>query len=137
MEILQLTYFCSSAETENFSKTAKKFNVPASNISQSVHRLEKELGVKLFDRSANRITLNDLGKEFYEDIKQALTLIENAEAKIQKSDEINGEIRILALTNRRIVTKAVEIFEEKYPSVSFFINHFDDENISNYDIIIT
>lgn len=137
MEILQLTYFCASAETENFSKTAKKFNVPASNISQSIHRLEKELGVKLFDRSANRITLNDLGKEFYRDIKQALTLIENAEAKMQKCDEINGEIRILTLTNRRIVTKAVEIFEEKYPSVSFFINHFDDENINNYDIIVT
>lgn len=137
MEILQLTYFCNSAETENFSKTAKKFNVPASNISQSVHRLEEELGVKLFDRGANRICLNDLGKEFYKDVKQALTLIENAEAKIQKGDEINGELRILALTNRRIVTKAVEIFEKKYPSVSFFINHFDDENLDGYDLIIT
>ena len=137
MEILQLTYFCTSAETENFSKTAKKFNVPASNISQSVHRLEEELGVKLFDRSANRITLNDSGKLFYEDVKQALTLIKNAELKMQQHNEISGEIRILALTNRRIVTKAVEIFEKKYPSVSFFINHFDDENIDDYDLIIT
>lgn len=137
MEILQLTYFCASAEAENFSKTAKKFNVPASNISQSVHRLEEELGTKLFDRSANRITLNSCGKMFYEDIKKALTLIENAKFKVRETDEINGEIRILALTNRRIVTTAVELFEKKYPSVSFFINHFDDENLDDYDIIIT
>ncbi len=137
MEILQLTYFCNSAETENFSKTAKKYNVPASNISQSIHRLEEELGTKLFDRSANRITLNSCGKVFYEDIKKALTLIENAKSKVLETDEINGEIRILALTNRRFVTKAVELFEKKYPSVSFFINHSDDENIDDYDIIIT
>lgn len=137
MEILQLTYFCSSAETQNFSKTAKKFNVPASNISQSIHRLEEELGAKLFDRSANRITLNSCGKVFYEDINKALALIENAKSKVSETDEINGKIRILALTNRRIVTKAVEIFEKKYPLVSFFINHFEDENIDSYDLIIT
>ncbi len=137
MEILQLTYFCNSAESENFSKTAKKFIVPTSNISQSIHRLEEELGAKLFDRSANRITLNSCGKVFYEDIKKALTLIENAKSKVLETDEINGEIRILALTNRQFVTKAVELFENKYPSVSFFIDHFDDENIDDYDIIIT
>ena len=137
MEILQLTYFCSAAETENFSKTAKKFNVPASNISQSIHRLEEELGVRLFDRTANRISLNNFGKQFYQDVNCALSLINNARTKILESDEINGEIRILALTNRRIVTKAVEIFEKKYPLVSFFINHFEDENIDNYDLIIT
>ena len=137
MEILQLTYFCSAAETENFSKTAKNFNVPASNISQSIHRLEEELGTKLFDRSANRITLNSCGKMFYEDIKKGLTLIENAKSKVSETDEINGKIRILALTNRRIVTKAVEIFEKKHPLVSFFINHFDDESIDSYDVIIT
>ena len=55
MELLQLMYFCDAAEEENFSHTAQKYQVPPSNISQSVKRLEAELGVKLFDRSANRI----------------------------------------------------------------------------------
>lgn len=49
MELLQLKYFCDAAETENFSKTAKKYLVPTSNISQSIKRLERELGVELFD----------------------------------------------------------------------------------------
>ncbi|MBR2431832.1 MAG: LysR family transcriptional regulator, partial [Clostridia bacterium] len=42
MELLQLKYFCDAAETQNFSKTAKKYLVPTSNISQSIKRLEKE-----------------------------------------------------------------------------------------------
>ena len=43
MELLQHKYFCDAAETEKFSRTAEKFLVPISNISQSVKRLEKEL----------------------------------------------------------------------------------------------
>ena len=55
MELLQLKYFCDAAETENFSKTAEKYLVPTSNISQSIKRLEKELDTELFEHRANRI----------------------------------------------------------------------------------
>ena len=51
MELLQLQYFCNAAETENFSKTANNYNVPTSNISQCIRRLENELNTTLFDRS--------------------------------------------------------------------------------------
>ena len=57
--VLQLTYFCSAAETESFAKTAQKYGILAQGVSQSVRRLEKELGVSLFDRYANRIVLNE------------------------------------------------------------------------------
>lgn len=137
MELLQLIYFCSAAENENFSKTAKEYSVPASNISQSIHRLEKELGVTLFDRSANKIKLNSRGRLFYEKTKSSLSLLNEAKVKVSSEDDISGEIRILVETNRRIVTKAVEKFITKYDSVSFFINNSVDENIDNYDIIIT
>ena len=58
MEILQLKYFCDAAQTQNFSKTAKKFLVPPSNISQTIKRLEKEVETTLFERHANKIKLN-------------------------------------------------------------------------------
>ena len=71
MEILQLLYFCSAAETENFAQTAKVYGVPATSISQSVRRLEKELEVTLFDRVANGVKLNERGKVFYAKQKNA------------------------------------------------------------------
>ena len=49
MELLQLRYFFDSAKTESFAKTAEKYMVPASSVSASVKRLEKELGCKLFE----------------------------------------------------------------------------------------
>lgn len=137
MELLQLTYFCSAAETENFSKTAKLYRVPASNISQSIHRLETELDTTLFDRTSNKATLNEQGKLFYENIKSALMLINDATTKLTDKEKIFGEIKILAETNRRIVTKTIENFQNKYNDVSFFINHSSDDMPDNYDLIIS
>lgn len=137
MELLQLKYFCRAAETENFSETAKEYCVPASNISQSIHRLEKELGVALFDRSANKIVLNERGRNFYTNIKSALQLIEDGKSKVCNIGEISGEIKLLIEANRRIVSKVIEAFQEKHSNVSFFIDHTAGENINKYDLIIT
>lgn len=137
MELLQLQYFCNAAETENFSKTARNYDVPTSNISQSIHRLEKELSTTLFDRSSNKIFLNEQGKLLYTYVKSALMLIHDAKIKLYDKEKISGEIKILAETNRRIVTKAIEQFQKSYNDVVFFINHSDENSIENYDLIIS
>lgn len=138
MEFLQLTYFCDAAQSENFSKTAKKFQVPPSAISQSVHRLENELGTTLFYRDANRIRLNPDGRIFYEDIKTALFLIERAKSRIEENREgVGGEIRMFIGANRRAVTLAIERFRAIYPQVIFLLDHSELKNPTSYDLIIT
>ena len=86
MELLQLKYFCDAAQTEKFSQTAKNFFVPVSNISQSIKRLEKELGTELFYHKGNRVSLNNDGKQFYSSVSHALALIDNAKACCNGSD---------------------------------------------------
>ena len=68
MEMLQLRYFYESAKNESFAKTAEKYLVPTSSVSASIKRLEAELGIRLFDRSANRITLNANGKKLQQSL---------------------------------------------------------------------
>lgn len=135
MELLQLRYFCMAAESENFSSVAKKFSVPTSAVSQSVRRLEKELGTELFDRMANRIALNEKGKAFYEKTKDALTILERAKNDIDESDP--RSIDICINTNRRIVMQAVEKFKREYGDIEVkakvFCNPCDDE----FDLIVT
>ncbi len=138
MDLLQLKYFCHAAKTENFSKTAQFFLVPPSNISQTVKRLEKELGVALFNRENNRVVLNSYGREFYKKISTALTLIEDAKNELcESTGEIEGEIKLLVATNRRIVTAVVEEFKKSYPLVSFNIEHRHKGISSEYDVIIS
>ena len=136
MELLQLTYFCHAAETENFAKTAREVGVPAAGISQSVKRLESELGVSLFDRSPNGIKLNSLGETFYLSAKSALSILDDAKKKI-RDEEVSGECRVLIMTCRDLVGEAIRSFREKYKNVSFFISYDISEDVDKYDLIIT
>lgn len=135
MELLQLTYFCDAAETENFSHTAQKYHVPPSNVSQSIKRLERELSVSLFDRNSNRIVLNERGKAFYQKAKQALSLLNDAKTEAADSEE-TGAIRISARTNRRIVMQTVRAFRETHPLVDVVASHSIHADIHDFHLII-
>ncbi len=135
MEILQLRYFCYAAKIQNFSKTAQHFNVPVSNISQTIKRLENELGASLFYRSANSLSLNEQGKIFFDYAQRALDLLEEAKIKIDDEEDFSGEIKILISTNRRTVTEFIEKFKLQYGKINFIIKHQNDGD--DFDIIIS
>lgn len=136
MELLQLTYFCDAAATQNFSQTAKRFNVPPSNISQSVKRLEEELGTQLFDRKANRVTLNSRGEVFCREVSSALSLIRHAKAAVQDTAEA-GVLRLGVHINRRVVMQTVSAFQSRYPSVNIVAEHTDHTQSGDFDLVVS
>ena len=136
MELLQLRYFCDAAENENFSMTAKKFYVPPSAVSQSIKRLESERSVALFVRQANRIQLNESGRIFYEKVKKALSLLDDAGEQV-RDDGSGGKIRLSIFINRRIVMQAVEKFSRLYPQVDIVTKYSVPPTAEDFDLIIT
>lgn len=136
MELLQLQYFFESAKTENFAKTAEKHFVPTSSVSGSVRRLEKELGCKLFDRSVNRLTLNQNGKRLFQSLQVAFDEIDGAVKDLTSVDD-NREIRMLVRAMRGNVTDYIIEHNRIKPHIRFQIN-FDnaDQDFEKYDIII-
>lgn len=85
LELQQLKYFKTIAEIGKISEAAETLFVSAPALSASISRLEKELGMRLFDRTNNRITLNDQGQIFLEHVNQVFDTLENAKQKLQKS----------------------------------------------------
>lgn len=136
MELLQLTYFCDAAQTQNFSQTARRYQVPASNISQSVKRLEEELGAPLFDRRGNRVYLNSRGESFYHSASQALELLERARLKAKKAPGVR-ELRLGVRLSRRIVMQAVSEFQARFPQVNIVAEHGDYTQNNDFDVIVT
>lgn len=141
MELLQLKYFSHAAKTENFSHTAQHFRVPTSCVSASIKKLESELGAKLFDRTANKIKLNEQGKIFLHAVDKSERLLKKAKADISDLSQTPfGEIKLLILTNRQKVTEVISEFKLKYPNISFNIQHQwhkEHSNMNEYDVIVT
>ena len=136
MELLQLKYFCDAANSENFSATAKKYMVPPSAISQSIKRLEKELGTPLFIRQANRIKLSTKGAAFYEKVSVGLHML--TEAKNEACcDEDTGTLKLSIFINRRLVMQTVEKFSRQYPQVNIITKYTIAPDQEDFDLIIT
>ena len=135
MEMLQLRYFFLSAKNQNFSATAKMFDVPTTAVSSSVRRLEEELGCKLFDRTHNRIMLNAKGQRFQQALCTVFAELDKAVEDIATEYTDKREIKVLVRGMRREVTNLLSKFNVSHPNVSFKIAFSEDGN-SDFDIII-
>jgi DNA-binding transcriptional LysR family regulator len=62
VELRHLEYFAAVAAELKFSRAAQRIHVVQSALSAAVSRLEKELGVELFDRSKRQIALTAAGE---------------------------------------------------------------------------
>ena len=138
MEMLQLRYFYDSAMGESFSKTAKKYMVPVSSVSASVKRLEQELGTPLFERTGNRVILNEKGRQFLAVVSNTLTQLDLGVSALSAKPAEKQTLSILARCTRQTIVRQILNFQKLYPAVSFKVA-FEDlpENCGNYDIIVS
>ncbi len=89
MELLQLRYFAALAESENLTKTASDLYISPSSLSLTISKLEKELGVKLFDRVGRKLQLNQSGKDFLAHLRTVLSELDFAVSKIQQKNTLS------------------------------------------------
>ncbi|MBQ8803137.1 MAG: LysR family transcriptional regulator [Tyzzerella sp.] len=137
MDLLQLRYFMDSAKNENFSKTAEKYMVPTSSVSASIKRLESELGIQLFDRKANKISLNEQGRIFANALTSAFEHAENAIAEIKAPKVPVPEISLLVRARRNWITTLLVQYKKLHPNVSFKMSHdYATTDFTPYDIVI-
>ena len=137
MDVLQLKYFYETAKSESVTKTAQKYLVPPSSVSATIKRLEDELGVSLFDRSSNRIVLNEKGRQFFKTANIILSELEEASANLNNQNDDNRQINILAKANRGKVIDKIIDFNSKRPQPSFKVElDFEKTNYEKYQIII-
>ncbi len=72
MNIRQLELFMTVAEVENMTEAAERTYISQPAVSQTIQELEKEIGVRLFDRPGRSIQLNPAGKAFFQRVKHFL-----------------------------------------------------------------
>ncbi|MFF2044177.1 LysR family transcriptional regulator [Kitasatospora sp. NPDC058170] len=76
MELRQLAYLVAVAEEGGFGRAAERLSIVQSAVSQQVRRLERELGLVLFDRSSRRIRLTAAGERLLPEARAVLAAAE-------------------------------------------------------------
>ena len=98
MELRQLEYFVAVAADLNFSRAAQRIHVVQSALSASVSRLEKELGVELFDRSKRQIALTATGEVFLVHAREVIDTVHRARSSVEDHrDQLTGTVTLGAL----------------------------------------
>ena len=135
MDIDQLKLFVSVIQHDSLSAAAEQINITQSAASQSIARLETEVGAKLFTRSKKGLVLNQEGKLFY---SHAINILNEAEAAEQEisanSGRVTGMLNLQVLAASALIPKLVYDFRQKYPDVDFHI--VQHRNLDEYDVCI-
>lgn len=134
--------FCLAAELGGFTAAANAAGLTPAAVSRSVARLEERLGVRLFVRTTRQIRLTDSGRVYFEQCRQALAQMVDAERQVTGGQIAPaGVLRISMPTpygHYRVLPLLPE-FRQRYPGVQVE-SHLSNRNIDfsdeEYDLAI-
>ena len=115
MELQQLKYFKTVARLGKIADAAEALFISPPALSTSISRLEKELGVSLFDRTGNRITLNTQGQIFLGYVDQVFTSLDNARTDLRQSLLQQRPHLSLVILNSHMWANLIAAFFAEFP----------------------
>ena len=124
MDLQQLQYFVTSAQMLNFTAAANHHYITQPTMCRQINALEKELSVKLFQRSTHGIQLTPAGEEFLEYAVDALRRSEQIKTRVQNvSDGQLGIVKLSALpSSTHILTRCISAFSRRFPHIQIDID---------------
>lgn len=94
MELRQLQTFVTISQTESFSRAAEALGYTQSALTVQIRLLEKELGVKLFDRIGKKVYLTSSGRQFLSHANQIIQDIKRAREFAKSEEELCGPLHV-------------------------------------------
>lgn len=95
----QLSCFLAVAEYLSFAQAAQALHVTHPAVSQQIQSLEKELNVKLFQRTTRSVRMTEEGKAFWRDAQQIVALSDRAKKRFESAIESNIETLAIGFYN--------------------------------------
>lgn len=123
LEFYKVFYYV--AKNKNITKTANELMISQPGISKSIKKLEEQLNCNLFVRNKFGVVLTEEGEYFYNQIKQAMEIIDNAEEKINEMINLESGTLNIGISNtltQKYLLPYIKIFLEKYPKIKLKIH---------------
>ncbi|MEK3660473.1 LysR family transcriptional regulator [Paenibacillus sp. FSL F4-0236] len=117
MEFLQLQYFRVVARLEHMTNAAKELNVSQPSLSNSIQRLEKTLGVPLFERQGRNLKLNEFGKTYLRRVEQAFLELDEGQHELTDMAGLEHGVISIAVTLPYVLPTLLKEFLTLHPHV--------------------
>lgn len=120
MELRQLRYFVTLAETLHFRRAADRLHISQPTLSHQIKALENQVGTALFERGAHQVQLTASGKIFREHAQRAVKEIEVAANEIGELDGLlrgSLTIGVFQSFNNYMLPSLMREFYGSYPEV--------------------
>ena len=121
MDVRQLKYFLAVADCGGFSKAAAQLKIAQPSLSQTIARLERELGMPLFHRVGRGVVLSDAGKALVGPARVALRDIDEAIAAMRELKGLRGgrlDLITMASPGVEPLTTILSTFTCDHPDVT-------------------
>ena len=115
MELRDLRYFCLVAETGSVTRAADTLCVSQPFVTKVIHRLEEELGTKLFDLEKRRVVLNQNGEYFYRHAREILDKLDRLTEDMAAMQEQAEFTTTLLYNNAGYLSALNSAFMAQYP----------------------
>jgi LysR family transcriptional regulator, cyn operon transcriptional activator len=120
MELRQLRYFLSVADTEHLTQSAQALFVTQSTLSHGLRQLEDELGVQLFERVGRGLKLSQSGQAFRGYAARALQELESGRMELARLAGVQTgtlALGVIPTFMDSLVPAAAAAFSARYPGV--------------------
>ena len=120
IDLNRVRLFVRVAEAGSFTDAARLSGLPKSSVSRAVAALERELAVRLIQRTTRRLQLTEAGRLYYESVSRALSGMDEAATAVSElQDAPHGRVRITAPTDLGdwLLPPVLVGFSARYPEV--------------------
>ncbi|HEY3985021.1 LysR family transcriptional regulator [Cedecea sp.] len=115
-----LSVFTAVVESGTFAAAAEVINMSPPGVSRAIARLEKRLGIRLFDRTTRAVSLTVEGKDFYRQILPLLAALEDVTSSASLATKaVTGRLRVNIdpFFSSLVFGPQIETFMSRYPNL--------------------
>jgi DNA-binding transcriptional LysR family regulator len=130
----RLKIFNTVARLLNFTKAAEELHMTQPAVTFQIRQLEEQFNTRLFDRTHNKVTLTDVGKQVYSYSDRILKLYEDMTHSItEMTGDVSGSVTLGASTTiaEYMLPLLIGEFKAKFPEVMINLRESNTEDIVN------